>query len=255
MRRRLWSAARDALRSSPQDAYAIGLAQAAFRDAARPDAIATLLAAAQEADDAGRPELAAALYRQAAEAGDHRAVVRLVNRPGIREDRAAMEAVYRGAVAAGDVRSLAGLANVRARQGDPAEARKLYVRAVAAGDVAALTAYAAFLRNHGEPGEHERAIQAHRQRVDRGDAGALAVLGALLLAVPGGRAEAEAVLRRGAAVLDDRSRCLLAALLLNEGAVRVATELVERVRATGDELARAYADRLADEYELPVDPR
>lgn len=58
------------------------------------------------------------LYRKAAEAGDHRAVIRVVNWPGIRDDREAVEAVYRAAVAAGDLQSLSGLAGLRARQGD-----------------------------------------------------------------------------------------------------------------------------------------
>ncbi len=73
----------------------------------------------------GEHAMAEALYRRAAEAGDRRAVVKLVNWPGVREDPAAMEAVYRAAIAAGDVESVASLAALRARQGDTAEARAL----------------------------------------------------------------------------------------------------------------------------------
>ncbi|GAB4052272.1 hypothetical protein GCM10028775_32760 [Catellatospora paridis] len=111
--------------------------------------------------------------------------------------------------------------------------------------------YAAFLRNHGEPGELGEAIEHHRSQVAAGDTGALPILGALLLKVPHGQVEAEAVLRHGAALLDNRCRCLLAALLLDRGATGGAAELVRRVRATGDDLVRGYAERLAEEYELP----
>ncbi|MDM4721553.1 hypothetical protein QTQ03_18870 [Micromonospora sp. WMMA1363] len=43
------------------------------------------------------------------------------------------------------------------------------------------------------------------------------------------------------------ARCLL----LDQGATSEANELIGRVRATGDDLVRGYAERLAEEYELP----
>ena len=76
------------------------------------------------------------------------------------------------------------------------------------------------------------------------------MLAALLLTQPGGAAEAEAVLRRGAAVLDNRCRSLLAALLLDRGAVEEASQLIARLLATGDEYVHAYAEALAAEYDL-----
>ncbi|RZU75452.1 hypothetical protein EV384_3994 [Micromonospora kangleipakensis] len=199
----------------------------------------------------GEHAMAEALYRKAAEAGDHRAVVKLVNWPGIREDRAAMEAVYRTAITAGDVQSWASLAVLRARQGDTAEARVLFTVAIESGSVNALTMYAGFLHNHGEPGELSEAIEHRRRQVAAGDTGSLPILGALLLTVPHRQVEAEALLRQGAALLENRCRCLLAALLLDRGATGEAAELVRRVRATGDDLVRGYAERLAEEYELP----
>ncbi|SCG14946.1 hypothetical protein GA0070610_1170 [Micromonospora echinofusca] len=199
----------------------------------------------------GEHTIAEALYRKAAEAGDDRAVVKLVNWPGIREDPAAMEAVYRAAITAGDVQSVASLAALRTRQGDTAEARVLFTKAIESGDVNALTMYAAFLRNHGEPGELNEAIEHRRRQMAAGDTGALPILGALLLTAPQRQVEAEAVLRRGAALLENRCRCLLAALLSDRGATAEAAELVRRVRATGDDLVRSYAEQLAEEYELP----
>ncbi|RLK22580.1 haloacid dehalogenase-like hydrolase [Micromonospora sp. M71_S20] len=53
-----------------------------------------------------------------------------------------------------------------------------------------------------------------------------------------------------AALLENRCRCLLAALLLDRGATGEAAELVRRVRATGNDLVRRYAEQLAEEYEL-----
>ncbi|MEV0431444.1 hypothetical protein [Micromonospora sp. NPDC050495] len=211
--------------------------------------MAALVQAAEEMSAKGEHAMAEALYRKAAEAGDHRAVVKLVNWPGIREDHAAMEAVYRAAITAGDVQSLASLAALRARQGDTAEARMSFAKAIESGSVSALTMYTAFLHNHGEPGELSEAIEHRRRQVAAGDTGALPNLGALLL--PHQQVEAEAVLRQGAALLENRCRCLLAALLLDRGATGEAAELVRRVRATGDDLVRGYAERLAEEYELP----
>lgn len=85
------------------------------RKASRPRAVASMLAAADECAAMGKPDVAVALYRRAAEAGDHREVGRVVNWPGIRDDRETVEAVYRAAIAAGGLLSLTGLANVRAR--------------------------------------------------------------------------------------------------------------------------------------------
>ncbi|MCW3820780.1 hypothetical protein ONA91_40780 [Micromonospora sp. DR5-3] len=237
--------------SSYAETFATGYARGAFRRASRPRAIAALVQAAEEKSAKGEHAAAEALYRMAADAGDHRAVVKLVNWPGIRENHAAMEAVYRAAITAGDVQSSASLAALRARQGDTAEARMLFTVAIESGSVNALTMYAAFLHNHGEPGELSEAIEHRRRQVAAGDTGSLPILGALLLKVPHRQVEAEAVLRQGAALLENRCRCLLAALLLDQGATSEAAELIRRVRATGDDLVRGYAERLAEEYELP----
>jgi hypothetical protein len=114
------------------------------------------------------------------------------------------------------------------------------------------TGYAAFLSNCGDPGETGRAVEQCRQQVAAGETRALALLGALLLTQSGGeaKAEAEAVLRHGAVLLENRCRSLLAALLLERGTVGEAAELIERLRATGDEYVRAYAEALAEEYDL-----
>lgn len=222
------------------------------RKASRPRALASILAAADECVALGKPDVAVALYRRAAEAGDHCAVGRVVNWTGVRDGHEAVEAVYRAAIAAGDLLSLTGLANVRARQGDTTEGRQLYLQAIDAGVVWALTGYAAFLSNYGDPGETGRAIEQCRRQVAAGDTRALALLGALLLTQSGGeaKAEAEALLRHGAALLENRCRSLLAALLLERGTVGEAAELLERLQATGDEYVRAYAEALADEYDL-----
>jgi tetratricopeptide (TPR) repeat protein len=204
--------------------------------------------AAEEMLAIGQHAVAVALYRRAAEAGDHRAVAKLINWPGIREDPAAKEVVYRPAIAAGDVRSLIYLATLRAQQGDIAEARVLYMKAIESGDVVALTNHAVFLRAHGELSQ---AIEHHRHQVEIGTTDALPILGALLLIAPHGQVEAEAVLRQGAAMLENRCRCLLAALLLQRGAIDGAAELIRHVRTTGDELVSSYAEQLAEEYELP----
>jgi hypothetical protein len=63
---------------------------------------------------------------------------------------------------------------------------------------------------------------------------------------PGHDNEAEAVPRQGAALLDNQSRCLLAALLLQRGATDEASDLIRQVLATGDEHVRSYVE----EYEL-----
>lgn len=246
-----WAAIVERLSSSYAETFAAVFARAAFRGASRPRAIAALVEAAEEMSAKGEYAAAEALYRKAAEAGDNRAVVKLVNWPGIREDPAAMEAVYRAAITAGDVQALASLAALRARRGDTVEARVLFTAAIESGSVSALTMYAVFLRNHGEPGELSEAIEHRRRQVTAGDSGALPVLGALLLTAPQRQVEAETVLRRGAALLENRCRCLLAALLLQRGATGEASELVRRVRATGDDLVRGYAEQLAEEYELP----
>lgn len=249
----LWSVIGDSVRArSRAEASAAGFARAVFRRASRPRAIAALVTEAEQMLAKGKPAVAEALYRRAAGAGSHHAVVELVNWPGTREDPAAVEAVYRVAVAAGDAHSLSGLAMVRARQGDSAEARELLQQAIEAGSVRALSEYAAFLHNFGEPGEAGKEVQRCRERMDGGETSALALLGALLLTEPDCENEAEAVLRRGAALLENRSRALLAALLLNRGAVSEATELVRRLRATGDEHVRSYAEHLAEEYDLPA---
>ncbi|MEV4465800.1 hypothetical protein AB0J51_19520 [Micromonospora echinofusca] len=245
-----WAAIVDRLSSSYAETFAAEFARVAFRRARRPRAIAALVRAAEEMSAEGEHAIAEALYRKAAEAGDDRAVVKLVNWPGIREDPAAMEAVYRAAITAGDVQSVASLAALRTRQGDTAEARVLFTKAIESGDVNALTMYAAFLRNHGEPGELNEAMEHRRRQMEAGDTGALPILGALLLTAPQRQVEAEAVLRRGAALLENRCRCLLAALLSDRGATGEAAELVRRVRATGDDLVRSYAEQLAEEYEL-----
>ena len=247
-----WAAIVDRLSSSYAETFAASFARTAFRRASRPRAIAALVQAAEEMSAKGEYAAAEALYRKAAEAGDDRAVVKLVNWPGIGEDLAAMEAVYRSAVTAGGVQAVASLAALRARRGDTAEARVLFTVAIGSGSVSALTMYAVFLRNHGEPGEFGEAIEHRRRQVAAGDTGALPILGALLLTAPHRQVEAEAVLRRGAALLENRCRCLLAALLLDRGATSEAAELVRRVRATGDDLVRGYAERLAEEYELPA---
>ncbi|BCY10231.1 hypothetical protein L3i22_053190 [Actinoplanes sp. L3-i22] len=245
---------RAARRGTPlPDALADAYATAAFREMSRPRAIAFLLDMADSALRAGRPDEALALYRKAAGAGDHRAVRKVVNWPGVREDPAAMEAVYRAAVAAGDVTSLSSLAVVRARRGDGVESRELFQQGIDAGDIYSLLGYGTFLRNGGEPGEWAEAVEKYRRLADE-NSGALAPLGALLLVAPGGEAEAEVVLRRGAALLENRSRSVLAALLLNRGAVDEAAELIQRVRATGDEHARVFVEGLATEYELPLPP-
>ncbi|WP_200213200.1 hypothetical protein [Micromonospora coerulea] len=251
--RTLWLVFVDSVRARTRaEAYAAGYARAVFRRANRLRAVAALVTEAEQNLAKGKPAIAEALYRRAAEAGSHQAVVRLVNWSGIREDRTAVEAVYRVAVAAGDVHSLSGLALVRARQGDTAEARELFQQAIEVGCVDALTGYAAFLRNFGDPGEASKEIQRCREEMAGGETRAVPLLGALLLTEPDCGNEAEAVLRRGAELLENRSRALLAALLLDRGAVSEASELVRRLRATGDEHVRLYAERLAKEYALPA---
>jgi hypothetical protein len=49
---------------------------------------------------------------------------------------------------------------------------------------------------------------------------------------------------------DVRSRSLLAALLLRRGAVDEASQLLARIRATATDHIRAYAEALAEEYDL-----
>ncbi|MFV2017313.1 hypothetical protein [Micromonospora sp. LOL_023] len=214
----------------------------------------SLLATADQFMTADRPADVVAFLQEAVKAGNHRAVTRMVNLPDIWRNPEAQESVYRAAVAAGDQLSLTGLASVRARLGDTAEARRLYLRAIEVGVVWALTAYAVFLRNHGGPGEADRVIEQCRRQVEAGDVGALPLLGALLLVVPDhqaeAEAEAEAVLRQGAAMLENRCRCLLAVLLLERGSVGEATELIERLQATGDEYVRVYVEDLIEEYDL-----
>ncbi|MFG1888058.1 hypothetical protein ACGFIR_09330 [Micromonospora sp. NPDC049051] len=246
-----WTTIVDRLSSSYAEAFAAGYARAAFRSSSRSRASAALVQAADEMSAKGEHAVAEALYRKAVGAGDHRAVVKLVNWPAIREDQAAMEAVYRAAITAGDVQSLPSLAALRARQGDTAEARVLFTAAAESGSVNALTMYATFLHNHGEPDELGEAIDHRRRQVTAGDTDSLPILGALLLKVPHRQVEAEAILRQGAALLENRCRCLLAALLLDRGATGEAAELVRRVRATGKVLVRRYAEQLAEEYELP----
>ncbi|WP_125802896.1 hypothetical protein [Actinoplanes sp. ATCC 53533] len=233
------------------DALARGCATAAFREMSRRRAISFLLAVGDGLLAAGLPDEALALYRQAAEAGDHGAVRLVVNWPGVREDLAATEAVYRAAIAAGDLSSLSSLAMLRARLGDSVESRELYRRGIDAGDVHSMLGYGSFLRDFGEPGESADAVTRCR-RLAADDSSALALLGALLLAAPNGEAEAEEVLRRGAALLENRSRSVLAALLLNRGAVDEASDLVQRVWATGEESVRAFVEGLAKEYKLQL---
>jgi hypothetical protein len=234
-----------------KEASATGYATAAFRAMSRRRAIAFLLAKGDEERAAGQAGHALALYRKAAEAGDHGAVTVVVNWPGIREDPAAAESVYRAAVAAGDLSSLSSLAMLRAQLGDKVEARELYRQGIDAGDVQSLLGFGSFLRNFGEPGELADMVTQCRL-LAAGDSSALALLGALLLASPHGEDEAEAVLRRGAALLENRSRSLLAAVLLNRGAVDEASYLLQRIWATGDQRARAFVEGIAKEYEIPL---
>jgi hypothetical protein len=231
------------------DALAEAHAAAAFREMSPRRATAFLIELGDDLMAKGETALALPLYRKAAEAGDHGAVTTLVNWPGVRDDPAAMEAVYRAAIAAGDVSSLSSLAMLRARGGDHVQARELYQQGIDAGDIYSLLGYGTFLRKFGAPGELAGTIAECRQRADD-DSHALALLGALLLTSPDGEAEAETVLRRGAELLENRSRSLLAAMLLDRGAVGEGSDLVQRLRATGDERVRVFAEGLAAEYEL-----
>lgn len=247
----LWQRLRRlSLTTSAAEARAAGYAMAVLGRGSRPRRIAFVLDRAGALLEAGRLDDALAMYREVARAGDHSAVVRVVNWPGIRDDNATVEAVYRQAIAAGDLRSLVGLAQLRERLGDAVEACRLFLQGDEIDDPAALMGYGGFLARTQSRSESAEAVLRYRRQAAAGDSHAFAVVGAFLLRSPGGQTDAEAVLRQGAALLDNRSRSLLAALLLNRGAVEEASQLIARLRATGTEYIRAYVEELAHEYEI-----
>lgn len=160
------------------------------------------------------------------------------------------QATERSNVRAGDLRSVAGLAGLRARLGDEVEAHHLCRQGDEIDDPVALIGYGQLLARTLSRPESADAVSRYRRQAAAGHRRALAILGAFLLAAPGGEAEAEAVLRHGTDLLDNRSRSLLAALLLRRGAVDEASQLVERIRATATAYIRAYGEALAKEYGL-----
>lgn len=248
---RWWRLVRRLPSMTSEEAGATGFAVGVLiRGRGRRRAISFLLGNADALLQAGRSAEALTLYREAARAGHHDAVIRVINWPGIRDDDAVVEAVYREAIAAGDLRSLAGLADLRARLGDDVEARHLYRQGDQIDDPVALIGYGKLLARTLARPESADAVSRYRRQAAAGHGRALAILGAFLLATPGGETEAEAVLRHGTDLLDNRSRSLLAALLLRRGAVDEASQLIERIRATATDNIRAYAEALAKEYDL-----
>ena len=236
---------------TPEEAGATGFAVGVLRRGrGRRRAISFLLGNADALLQSGRSAEALVLYREAARAGHHDAVVRVINWPGVRDDDATVHAVYREAIAAGDLQSLAGLADLCARRGDEVEARRLYRRGEQIDDPVALIGYGRLLARTLSRPESADAVSRYRRQAAAGHSPALAILGAYLLAAPGGETEAEAVLRHGTDLLDNRSRSLLAALLLRRGAVDEASQLIEQIRATGTAYIRAYAEALAKKYDL-----